>query len=62
MALGGSDGLGQVFAYEVRCEAGPSSKIAGVYGLFPGGDNGAKTGAVQIKDHILDIFSFCRRC
>ena len=42
MALGGSDGLGQVFAYEVRCEAGPSSKIAGVYGLFPGGDNGAK--------------------
>ena len=33
-------------------------KIAGVNGLCLGGDNGAKTGEVQIKDQILEIFHF----
>ena len=46
MDLGGGDGIGQMIAYEGRGEAGPSSKIAGVNGIFPGGDNGDKTGAV----------------
>ena len=50
MALGSGDGLGQVFTYKGQGESGPISKIAGVNGLYPGGDNGAKTGAVQIKD------------
>ena len=58
MCLGGSNGLGQVLTYKGRGEAGPSTKIAGVDGIFPGGDNGAKTGAVQIKDHILENFHF----
>ena len=58
MCLGGSNGLGQVLTYKVQGEAGPSSKIAGVYGLCPGGDNRSKIGAVQIKDLILESFHF----
>ena len=58
MALGGGNGLGQVISYEGQGEAGPSSKIAGVDGLCPGGDNGAKAGAVQTKDHIHESFHF----
>ena len=58
MSLGGGGGLGQVLRYEVRGEAGPGSKIAGVNNLFPGGDNGDKTGTVQIKDHIHESFHF----
>ena len=37
---------------------GPSSKIAGVNSLFPGGGNGDKTSVVQIKDQILESFHF----
>ena len=58
MALGGGNGLGQVISYEGQGEAGPSSKIAGVDGLCPGGDNGAKTGTVQIKYQIHESFHF----
>ena len=58
MALGGGDGLEQVLAYEGRGDAGPSSKIAGVDGLCPGGDHRAKKGTVQINDQILDSFHF----
>ena len=58
MALGGGDVLGQVLTYEGGGEAGPSSKLAGVDDLCPGGDNGAKTGVVQIKDQIYESFHF----
>ena len=58
MAIGGGGGLGQVLVYEGQGEAGPSSKIAGVDSLFPGGGNGAKTSVVQIKDQILESFHF----
>ena len=58
MALVGGDGLGQVLTYEGQGESGPSSKISGVDGLCPGGYNMAKTGAVKIKDQILDSFHF----
>ena len=58
MALGGGNGHGKVLAYESHGEAGPGSKISGIDGLCPGGDNGAKTGAVQIKNHILESFYF----
>ena len=58
MALGGGDALGQVLTYEGGGEAGPSSKLAGVDDLCPGGDNGAKTGAVQINDQIHESFNF----
>ena len=58
MALGGGNGIGQVLMNEGRGEAGPSSIIASVYGLCPGGDNGAKTGVFQIKDQILESFHF----
>ena len=44
--------------YKGRSEALTSSKIAGVSGLCPGGDNGDKTGAVQIKDQIHESFHF----
>ena len=53
MALGGGDGLGQMLTYEGQGEAGPSSKIAGINDLCPGGDHGSKTGAVQINDQIF---------
>ena len=46
MALGGGNCLGKVFAHKGRSGARPSGKIAGVNGLIPGGDHGAKTGAV----------------
>ena len=46
MALGGGGGLGKVLAHEVRGEAGTSNKIARINVLSPGGDHGAKTGAV----------------
>ena len=58
MALGGGDVLGKVLVHEGRGEAGPSSKISGVNGLCPGGDHGAKTGAVQINDRIFERFHF----
>ena len=58
MALGGGDELGQVLTYLILCEAGPSSKIADVGGLCPGGDTGAKTSVVQIKDQIYESFHF----
>ena len=58
MALGGGNGLKQVLMYEGRGEAGSSSKIAGVDGLCPCGDHGAKTGAVQINEQILESFHF----
>ena len=58
MTLGGGGGLEQVLTYEGRGEARPSSKIASVDNLCPGGDNGDKTGTVQIKDHIHESFHF----
>ena len=58
MTLGGCDGLGKVLAHEGQCESGPSSKIAGVDGLIPGGYHGAKTGEVQINDQIFGRFNF----
>ena len=56
MALGGGNGLGKVLMYEGQREAGPSSRIAGVNGLFPGGYNGTKTGAMQIKTRSTRVF------
>ena len=58
MDLGGGYGLGQVPTYKGEGEAGPSSKISGVTGLCPGGDNGDETGAVEIKDQIHKSFYF----
>ena len=58
MALGGGDGLGEVIVHEGRGEAGPSIEIPGIDGLSPGGDHGAKTGAVQINDQIFESFHF----
>ena len=58
MALGSGDGLGQVLMYKGQGKAGPISKIAGVNGLFPGGENRSKTGAMQIKDQIHESFYF----
>ena len=46
MTLGGGDFLGKVLTNEGLGEAGSSGKIGGVGGLSPGGDHGAKTGAV----------------
>ena len=57
-ALGGGNGLGNLLAHEGRGESGPSGVIAGVDGLIPGGDRGAKTGVVYINDHILKRFDF----
>ena len=47
MDLGVGNGIGQVLTYKGRGEAGPSSKIAGVNGIFPVADKGAKSGVVQ---------------
>ena len=58
MAIGGGNGLGKLLAYEGQGEAGPSSKIAGVNGLCPGGYHGAITDAVQINGQIFERFHF----
>ena len=52
MAFSSSEGLGKMLALKVRRKAGPGGEETGVNSFGPGGDNWAKSSAVQIQNQV----------
>ena len=54
MAEDGDNGLGEMFADEVSCEAGPSGKVSLVNGFDPRGRNGVAARGMEEGD-VFDL-------